>query len=131
MNKEAVPRPLRGDVVEYHGKHYFYQPLGTSCRLYKTPAEIGIKDRAQYSPNSKSVSFVMRGDLVTKQDEDKIASGKPIVLHRTALELLKEEKASLSRLDSNEKDENEVEALRKQIENLYLIVDYLQARVNK
>lgn len=35
-------RPKRGDVVEYKGTLYFFQPNGTSCNLYKYRDRVGF-----------------------------------------------------------------------------------------
>lgn len=45
----------RGDLVEYEGKHYYFQPNGTSCYLYERLEDVGNKDKKVRSPAKKSV----------------------------------------------------------------------------
>lgn len=45
----------RGDLVEYNGKPYYFQPNGGSCYLYEKPEHVGNTSRKVASPSKASV----------------------------------------------------------------------------
>ena len=51
-----MEEPLkRGDLVEYEGKLYYFQPNGNSCFLYERLEDVGNKEKKVRSPAKKSV----------------------------------------------------------------------------
>ena len=87
MEKDLKRKPLRGDIVEYDGKDYFYQPLGNACYLYTDRKDIGNIEKSVRSPNSAKVTLIKSGDFVDTPDEDNIKLGKkiPTRIHSTFL----------------------------------------------
>jgi hypothetical protein len=48
-------RPFRGEIVQYEGELFFFQPNGTFCYLYEHPHDIGIVARAKHTPRVSSI----------------------------------------------------------------------------
>jgi len=105
MASEFIHRqPARGDVVSYHGKHYFYQPFGTSCMLYDEPAKIGSISDASCKPPKTLVFLIKKEYHVTPDDTLLIKEGKLI-------------KSDDSQPEPNSQEE------------LWRIIDFLSARI--
>jgi len=71
-------RPLRGDTVSYHGKHFFFQPLGNACALYDSQDDIGYIDKAKHKPQVHSVFLVKQKERVTEDDDKAIKEGRGV-----------------------------------------------------
>lgn len=56
--------PVKGDVVFYHKKAYYFQPNGTSCFLYDKHDFIDSPKRARWRPSRKMVKLAPSGTIV-------------------------------------------------------------------
>lgn len=104
-------RPMRGDIVFYHGKHFFFQPLGSACALYDNANDIGNLEKAKHKPNLHSVFLLKSKDAVTEADKIDIIEGKHV------------------QLDNDERENSDTEAPPNREEHLWLIIDALLDRV--
>lgn len=56
--------PKHGDIVLYHGEAYYFEPCGTSCRLYDRENQIGIYSSARCTPSRYMVTKAPLGATV-------------------------------------------------------------------
>ena len=75
--------PKRGDLVNYNGEAYYFQPNGSYCYLYSRPGQIGLPERAVHKlsrrakitpPTADAVDRILRAEqqLRVKEREKKI-----------------------------------------------------------
>jgi len=57
--------PQRGDLVEYRGELYYYQPNGGNCFLYEREEDVGDWPKRAWSPQKKSVTLVLKKQAAT------------------------------------------------------------------
>ena len=56
--------PKREDIVLYRGDAYYFQPLGTSCRLYDREEQIGINHSVSHTVYRHNVTKAPFGTVV-------------------------------------------------------------------
>eukprot|EP01127_Copromyxa_protea_P014452 TRINITY_DN4026_c0_g1_i1.p1 TRINITY_DN4026_c0_g1~~TRINITY_DN4026_c0_g1_i1.p1 ORF type:complete len:115 (+),score=22.59 TRINITY_DN4026_c0_g1_i1:239-583(+) len=72
------PKPARGDIVSYRGRHFYFQPMGSACALYQKRSDIGKMDKATHKPSPRSVFLVKREEHIEAKDEEIVESGNPV-----------------------------------------------------
>lgn len=60
---------IRGDLVDYGGKLYYYQPNGSSCYLYANEEDIGDASKKVCSPAKKFVKKCVSWDTLKISSE--------------------------------------------------------------
>jgi hypothetical protein len=70
------PKAARGDIVSYHGRRFFFQPLGATCALYQKREDIGNMEKATHTPSSRCVFMVKRERDITEEDEKVVEDGR-------------------------------------------------------
>lgn len=55
---------IRGDIVLYNNKAYYFQPWGTGCFLYDKREYIGSSHKSRWQPSRKMVTKAPPGAVV-------------------------------------------------------------------
>jgi hypothetical protein len=126
--KTRIVLPCRGDIVMYHGRHYFFQPLGNRAVLYDDPKKIGNYDSAITKPQKSSVFFVKSDIFVTSEDIAAIKNGKCIKIY---------DSEDSTDECTNNKDVNLIEvkpkekARKEEIDALWQVIELLSFRLEQ